>query len=296
MTKVVVFGGSGFLGSHLADGLQEAGYDVTLYDITPSPWLRPGQKMVLGSVTDVDAVRDVIKGAKYIYHLAGIADIGRASENPRETIENNVIGSTNIFEACVEHKVERLLFASSIYVYSDKGSFYRVSKQSAELLIEAYAQRYGLEYTILRYGSLYGPRAQEWNGIKRFITQAIREGKIEYPGTGEERREYIHVLDAVRLSIQVLGEEYVNQCLTLTGAQIMTSKEMLSIIKEVSGLPLEIVFSDSGDVYSTSHYGHTPYRYTPKQGRKLMPNSFIDIGQGILNMIEEIHLGSHEQD
>jgi UDP-glucose 4-epimerase len=286
--KVVVFGGSGFLGSHLADALTDEGYETVIFDREDSPWRRPEQTFVAGDILDQESVSAVIEGAKYVYHLAGIADIGEAGAKPRETITTNIIGSTNIIEACVAHGVGRLMFASSLYVYSDRGSFYRVSKQATELLIENYSQEFGLEYTILRYGSLYGPRSQPWNGLRGYVTQAMTEGKIVYPGNGTEKREYIHVLDATRLSVDALSTEHANACLTITGTQTLTTREMLSMIKEVSGKDITLEFALSEEGYTKAHYGLTPYRYTPKQGRKLVPSAFIDIGQGILNLLEEV--------
>lgn len=286
--KVVVFGGSGFLGSHLADGLTDAGFETVIFDRNESSWRRDEQRFVQGDILDSDAVNEAVKGARYVFHLAGIADIGEAGGNPRKTITSNIIGSTNIIEACVENGVERLMFASTVYVYSDRGSFYRVSKQATELLIETYAEEFGMEYTILRYGSLYGPRAQAWNGMSSFVTQALTENKIVYPGSGKEKREYIHVYDAIRLSLQALGKEYVNSCLILTGAQTLSTRDMLMIIKEVSGRDISLEFAESEDHYTKAHYGLTPYRYTPKQGYKLVPSAFVDIGQGVLNLIEEI--------
>lgn len=174
--NVVVIGGSGFLGSHLADALTDRGYRVTVFDVRPSPWLRPEQEMIVGNVLDEGEVQKALAGAHYVYHLAGIADIGKSVESPRETLEKNIIGSANVFDACVQAGIERLMYASTIYVYSQHGSFYRVSKQTVEHMLEAYYEQYALKYTILRYGSLYGPRSQEWNGMKRYITQAVRDG------------------------------------------------------------------------------------------------------------------------
>ena len=199
--KVIVVGGAGFLGSHLADALSDAGYEVSLFDIKESRWLRPDQEMMLGNIQDLENLVEAFRGAKYIYHMAGIADIDEAVSKPRETIQQNIIGSTNVIEACIKAKVDRLLFASTVYVYSDKGSFYRVGKQAVELLLENYHREYGLNFTIIRYGSLYGPRSQEWNGLKKFVVQAVKNKKITYPGTGEELREYIHVKDAALLSL-----------------------------------------------------------------------------------------------
>ena len=286
--KVVVVGGSGFLGSHLADALTEAGYAVSIFDVRPSPWLRPDQQMVLGDIRDEETLRSCIKGARYVYHLAGISDIGEAARSPRATVEQNIIGSTATLDCCLEAKVERILFASTLYVYSQQGSFYRVSKQAVELLIEAYHERFGLEYTILRYGSLYGPRAQEWNGLKRYVTQAVRKGRIDYPGTGEERREYIHVIDAARLSVEALAPNHANQCLTLTGTQILNSGELLRMIREILGGKVEITFSP--EQRNPEHYEMTPYRFTPRVARKIVPSVFVDIGQGILDLVEEVYL------
>ena len=287
--KVVVIGGSGFVGSHLADALTDAGYDVSIFDIIASPWLREEQEMVVGDIIrDEESLAKCLSGACAVYHLAGIADIGQASNSPRMTVEKNIIGSTIVLESCLNAKVERFLFASTVYVYSQQGSFYRVSKQAVELLIEAYHERFGLDYTILRYGSLYGPRAQEWNGLKRFVTQGIKEERIVYPGTGEERREYIHVRDAARLSVQAMDPEYASQRLTITGTQILTSRDLLRMIKEIIGKDIELEFSPEGSLYQESHYSLTPYRYTPRPGKKIVPNEFVDLGEGILELVAEV--------
>jgi UDP-glucose 4-epimerase len=286
-SKAVVIGGSGFLGSHLADALTAAGFAVTIFDLHPSRWRRPEQEMVIGDIRDEEAVNRCLQGVGYVYHLAGIADIGQASVSPKETVEHNIIGSTNVLEACLREKVQRLIYASTVYVYSQHGSFYRVSKQAVESLIEAYQEQFGLEYTILRYGSLYGPRAQEWNGLKRYVTQAVKEGRITYRGSGEERREYIHVKDAACLSLAILAPEYANQCLTLTGSQILNSKELLHMIKEILGGQVELEFRP--DARDPEHYTLTPYRFTPREARKIVPNTFVDIGQGVLDLVEEVY-------
>lgn len=288
--KVVVIGGSGFLGSHLADALTKAGYRVTAFDLKSSPWLQPTQEMVVGDVRDEATLAQTLAGARYVFHLAGIADIGQAARSPRETVERNIIGSTIVIQCCLKAKVERLLFASTVYVYSNHGSFYRVSKQASELLIEAFHESFGLDYTILRYGSLYGPRAQDWNGLKRYVTQAVRQGLITYGGSGEERREYIHVQDAARLSIAALGLEYANQCLTITGTQTFNSREVLHMVKEIMGGKVLLEFHP--EKRDQAHYEATPYRFTPRLAHKMVPNVFVDLGQGILDLVEEVYQGN----
>ena len=88
MNKVVVIGGSGFIGSHVADCLSEIGYQVTIYDNIKSPWLRKDQKMVVGNILDFEELKIVTEGAEFVYNFAGITDLNEASDNPIKTIED----------------------------------------------------------------------------------------------------------------------------------------------------------------------------------------------------------------
>ncbi len=287
MDKVVVIGGAGFMGSHTADILSERGFKVTIFDNKVSSWLRADQEMIVGDILDRDSVNAVVSGAKYLYHFAGSADIDEAKERPFNTVNLNIMGTTVALEAAVKSGVERFIYASTMYVYSPYGSFYRASKQAAEIIIETYQESFNLDFTFLRYGSLYGPRSQDWNGLRRYVSQVIQEGKLDYRGTGKERREYIHVRDAARLSVDILDEIHKNKAITVTGHQVLNSEELIDLIFEITGIDKNVVFSQ--DNFSQDHYVMTPYRYTPKQAKKLMPDEFIDLGQGVLEIIEDIH-------
>lgn len=289
--KVVVIGGAGFIGSHVADELSERGYKVKVFDIRKSKWIRPDQSEVIGDILSESDLRDAIRGSSAVYHFAGIADIGESSQNPFLTIESNVMGAVKCAQVCVDEGVKHFLYASTMYVYSNRGSFYRASKQAAEVLIESYCDKYDLNYTFLRYGSLYGPRSQEWNGLRKYVTQAVRDRKITYIGTGSERREYIHVHDAARLSVDALCKSYVNSSLILTGTQVLTSAELFKMIEEILGYDLKIEFTGES---SCDHYSSTAYRYVPKIAKKLISNEFVDIGQGVLNLIAEVDLSSDQ--
>ena len=287
MDKVVVIGGTGFIGSHTADILSDRGFKVTIFDHQASSSLRADQEMVVGDILDHDAVNAVVSGAKYLYHFAGIADIGEAKERPFDTVNLNVMGTTVALEAAVKSGVERFIYASTMYVYSPYGSFYRASKQAAEIIIETYRERFDLDFTFLRYGSLYGPGSQPWNGLRRYVSQVIKEGKLDYRGTGKERREYRHVRDAARLSVDILDEIHKNKAITVSGHQVLNSEELIDLIFEISGVEKNVVFSQEN--FSQDHYAMTPYRYTPKQAKKLVPDEFIDLRQGVLEIIEDVH-------
>jgi UDP-glucose 4-epimerase len=280
--KILVTGGSGFLGSHVADALSTAGHQVVVFDLSPSPWLRPDQTMVCGSVLDWDVVRAAAEGCDALYHFAAVADINEALHKPRETIQVNVMGTLNMLEAAREVGAKRFVFASSIYVYSNQGSFYRTSKQACEHLIHDYYERFGLDFTVLRFGSLYGPRADQSNGLYRLLRQALDSRRIDYFGTGEEVREYIHVQDAAAMSVDVLAGEFANQYIHLAGRERMTSRDVMTMIQEILGGDIAVKFNASSQ---TGHYLQTPYNYTPKLGRRLMRNTYIDLGLGMVDCL-----------
>jgi len=289
--KILVTGASGFLGSHIADALSEAGHEVALFDLKPSRWLRTDQKMLTGSVLDVDAVRAAVACRDAVYHLAAVADIEEALGTPRKTVEINVLGTVNMLEAAREAKARRFVFASSIYVYSNEGSFYRTTKRACEQLIEDYRERFDLPFTVLRFGSLYGPRADATNGVYRLLAQALAERRVDYYGTGEEVREYIHVLDAAAMAADILTPEFTNQFIHLTGRERMTSRDMLNMIREMLGGNIELGFRATGQ---PGHYVQTPYNYTPKLGRRLMRSTYIDLGLGLLDCLQHMDQTSGE--
>lgn len=287
--KVVVFGGSGFVGSHVADELTDRGHEVKIYDLRPSQYLREGQEMIIGDILDRDKVFKAVEGCDAVYNFAGIADLDTATTQPIDTINQNILGNAIILDASVEAGAKRFVYASTIYVYSSLGGFYKCSKQAAELYIEEYQKRYGLDFTILRYGTLYGPRADERNSMYRYLKEALINGKITCYGTGEEVREYIHVKDAAKLSVDVLSDEFKNQHVVISGHHPIKFKEMLNTIKEMLDNKIEIEFKSPEEYprYS-AHYTITPYSFVPKIGQKLVNNYYMDLGQGLLECLKEI--------
>ena len=285
MRKACVIGGSGFLGSHVADQLSAAGYAVTIFDRVPSRWLRPDQTMVVGEIRNLDELRAALAGAEVAYNFAALADLNAALSRPLDTVHINVLGAVNALEAAREARVRRFVYASTVYVYSREGGFYRCSKQAAEHYVEEYQRAFDLDFTILRYGSLYGPRADETNGLFRIVRDALATGRISYEGNAESLREYIHVEDAARASVVALGDEFRNESVVLTGHQPMRVLDLLKMLAEIMGMRDAVDFRDED---YAGHYVRTPYAYLPKLGRKYTPSLHVDLGQGLMQVIDEV--------
>jgi UDP-glucose 4-epimerase len=290
--KLVVTGGAGFLGSHLVDALVAAGHDVTVFDRVGSRYLPRGVREVTGTLADPAALASLVEGADAVYHLAGFADLNAARTQPLATVEANIVGTVNLLEAMRAHGVGRLLFASTVYVYSREGGFYRCSKQACESYIEEYGRAFGLRYTVLRYGSLYGPRADRSNGVYRLLAAAMTEGRIAYTGAPDDIREYIHVEDAARLSVDALDDDFVDQHVMLTGPAPTRAADLFMMFQEILGRPVAVDYR-APEGPGSGHYAVTPYAFTPKPGRKLVTTHYVDMGQGLLRIVEDLH---HEID
>lgn len=284
--EVTVFGGSGFIGSHVADCLTKDSHKVTIFDLKPSPYLLSNQEMVIGNILDREAVTKAVSSCDIVYNFAGIADIEEAYQKPLETVENNILGTTNILESCRKSKVSRFVFASTIYVHSEAGSFYRSSKQACELVIEDYSKAFGLPYTILRFGSVYGSRSDERNYIYRILKQAITGGKITSFGRGSDLRAYIHVRDAARYCVDILSKEFENQHVVITGNCSIRRDELLDVIKGILGDTIEVGFSTTD---SELHYSVTPYSYKPRTAKVYRGNYHINLRSGLLECVREIY-------
>lgn len=281
-----VIGGSGFIGSHVADQLSQKGYQVRIFDLQKSPWKSPDQEMIIGDLLDNDFLSKVIAGSDVVYNFAALADLDQARDKPVETVKTNILGNINVLEACRVNSVQRFIYASTVYVYSREGSFYRCSKQAAESYVEEYQRIYDLDYTILRFGSLYGPRADSGNGILRIVRNALETGVVRYIGSSDALREYIHVEDAARASVNALAEDFRNESVVLTGQEAMRVIDLLKMLAEILGFPDSVEFIDGKD--HAGHYTRTPYAYLPKLGRKYVPPFHVDLGQGLIQVIDEV--------
>jgi len=286
--KIAVFGGAGFLGSYLVKELVQRNHDVYVYDMheaSDAGSLFSFQKI---DILDREAVINTLAEHNFevVYNLAGFANLDKAIKFPYQTMQLNVLGNINVLDGCVKSNVKRFVYASSAYAMSDKGSFYGISKLASEKIVEEYAIRYHLPFTVLRYGSVYSEIKFDNNYIYNLVESAVKSGKIQHGGDGNELREYIHAADAAKLSVDVVeSDKYINEHIIFTGTEKMKRIELFELIKEIFGGKIEIELQTG--VYH-NHYRFTPYSYTPTLSRKLVANPHIDMGQGILECIKAV--------
>ena len=289
--KVVVFGGCGFIGSYVVEELLGNGYDVVAADLNPSKYV-DDIYFTKADILSTEQVDSLVEGADIVYNFAGFANLDDAIANPTKALELNVMGNLNILEACKTYHVKRFVYASSAYAMSDKGSFYGISKLTSEKLTEEYYKKFGLEFTIVRYGSVYGERDYHNNYIYNLLKNSLKSGEINHSGDGEEIREYIHAADVAKLAIDIIkSDEFINEHIILTGVERIPRKEMFEMINEILGGKLKINLNNDG--YG-NHYKTTPYSFHPTRSKKLVANPYIDMGQGLLECLKDIEKNSNE--
>ncbi len=283
--KVVVFGGNGFIGSYVVEKLLSVGYEVISADLNPSKYVE-NKYFESCDILDKDRVNSLVEGADIVYNFAGFANLDDAIANPVKALELNVMGNLNILEACKKHHVKRFVYASSAYAMSDKGSFYGISKLTSEKLTEEYYKKFGLEFTIVRYGSVYGERDYHNNYIYNLLKTSLSTNEINHSGDGEEIREYIHAADVAKLAVDLIESgDFINEHIILTGVERMQRKELFNMVNEILGGKLKINLSDNG---YHNHYKTTPYSFHPTRSKKLVANPYIDMGQGLLDCLKDI--------
>ncbi len=283
--RCLVTGGSGFLGSHVADMLTAKGYKVTIFDKKRSPWLKKNQKFIRGNLLNYKKLEKVVKNQDVVFHFAALSDLNEALMKPLETVKLNILGTIFLLELSKKYKINRFIYASSIYVNSHQGGFYRSSKKAAEDYIEEYHQRYKINYTILRYGSLFGERSDFNNGLKKIIKNSLEAKKIVYFGNSKTEREYIHVKDAAKITADIIKKRFKNKHIILSGSKSIKIKSVLNTLSKVLGYKGKIIFKNKKIL---GHYIKTPYTYKPKYGKKLPLKKNLNFTKSLISLVNEV--------
>lgn len=280
ISRVVVTGGAGFIGSRLVRGLLGRGYSVVVLDnFCSGSWenlrgLRGGDEfeVVDGDVRDRRVVRKVMKGADGIVHLAALIDVEASVKDPFETHEVNVNGTLNVLHEAVKAGVKRFIFASSTAVYGDANplplkedypprpiSPYAASKAAAEGYCLAFNKCYGLETVILRYFNVYGPgqRNSAYSGvITRFLENTFKGEPLTVYGDGCQTRDFIYVDDVVEATILALeGEGLESKTFNVCTGNPTSVNELIEVVRTIAGKNLKVVYDKprKGDI--RNNYG-----------------------------------------
>src|SRR3954462_1386849 len=197
---VLVTGGSGFIGSHVVDRLLAAGLRPRIYDLRPSPW-HPDVEVIVGDLGDLAQLSDATADCSAVIHLAASADVNEVLADPVEAERRNACGTLHVLEAVRRTGAPRIVYASTIWAYSDTPAechheslalhppahLYTATKLAGELYCHSYGELYGVEHTILRFGIPYGPRARPAAVLPAFVARALAGGPAP-PGRGPARR------------------------------------------------------------------------------------------------------------
>ena len=282
--KVLIYGGSGFLGRNLANYLNKKKHKVTVFDKKKIHFDK-NIKFIKGNILNLKQVKKATKGQDIVYNLAGISDIGDSIKNPISTTRINILGSVFTLEAAVKYTVKRYIFASSIYVLSRQGGFYKTSKKSVESFIEEYNKNNKLKYTILRFGSVYGNESDPRNGIKKILKSALNNKNIIYGGTSRAERRFLHVNDAIKASIAILKKKYVNKSVLITGNKKIKIKNLIKTIQQILKIKKKVFFKRKPMM---GHYDTNPFNDKPKKQITYMVKPTISLSQGIINIISSL--------
>lgn len=230
--KVVVTGGAGFIGSHLADALIERGFDVHIIDDLSAGKMENVNKQAIFHKEDIrnfEAIKKIIEGSKYVFHVAAKPRVQVSIQNPRETHDINVNGTLNVLVASRDTGVKRVIYSASSSAYGEQDTMplhedmharpispYGLQKYIGELKCRVFSKVYGIETISLRYFNVYGPRLVSEGGaydlvIGRFLKQR-KEGKpITIVPDGEQTRDFTHVRDVVRANILAMESDKVGK-------------------------------------------------------------------------------------
>ena len=284
--KIVVLGGSGFLGSHLCDLLSSRGHDVNIFDVKKSKYKKKNQKMYIGSILSRKKLSLAIKGCDFVYHFAALADLDVAKTKPLETAKINIVGTINALIVSKKYGVKRFIFASSIYANTEEGGFYGSSKKAAEDYIERFHATFGLNYIILRFGSLYGSRSDESNGLNAIINSGLKKKKLIYRGSSKAVRRYIHVEDAVNACIKVIQNKYENKYLTITGKYSLKVKYLMKIAQKYLNISSDKIkfLNDKNE----GHYDIRPTLFIPRLGKYLKIKYEYNFKESLRDLIKEL--------
>lgn len=278
--NILVTGGSGFIGSHVVDKLIEAGYKVRVLDLKELSH-RADIDFLRGDITSRKDLKRSLIDIDIVYHIAAFSNIDLVKANPLITIEQNILGTAYLLEECRGKGIRRFIFASSVYVYEEGGHLYTTSKIASELLCKNYSTLYSLPYTILRYGTAYGPRSRGADAISLFVGRALSGRSLVIHGSGEQKRHFTYVEDLALGSVAALNPIAENKTYTLASRESVSIKQLAQIVRRLFNNEVAIEYDSAReDDYQEK------LQDLDKAERELGWEPKVDLEEGIRGYIE----------
>jgi len=277
--KILVTGGAGFIGSHLAERFVRDGHNVVVvdnhepfYDLDIKEYnINTGRKAAKessgsyefteGDVRNGEFIKDVVTDTDYVYHQAAQAGVRPSVQNPRKYNEVNVDGTLNLLDACRDEGIERFVMASSSSVYgvpqylpydeqhpTTPVSPYGASKLAAERYACSYAEVYDFPTVALRYFTVYGPRMRPNMAISNFVSRCINgEPPIIY-GDGTQTRDFTYIEDIIEANVTLLEEGAADgEAINIGSTDNIEIKTLATEIRDQLAPDLELVYEDRHD-------------------------------------------------
>ncbi len=255
MSKILVTGGAGFIGSHLVEKLLDMGYEVRVLDNLTSGKRENLEKVfsriefIQGDIRNIEDLKKAVSGVETVFHMAANPEVRIG--DPREHYENNILGTYLLLEVMREKGVKDIVFASSSTVYGDAKqlptpesygpmkpiSVYGASKLACESLISSYTHTYGFKGVVLRYANVVGPRAKR-GVVKDFVYKLKKNPReLEILGDGTQTKSYIWIEDAVDATIKAWQETKERfEPYNVGSVDAISVKEIADIVVQEMGL------------------------------------------------------------
>jgi UDP-glucose 4-epimerase len=248
MSKILITGGSGFIGSHLCRKLLELGHDVTVLDLKEPKY---NVQYLKYDVSKDNFINEIDSSFDYIYHMAAAISVPESIKNPTKYFNNNITGTFNVLELAKNINVKRVIFSSSASVYGIHApphienlststlNLYAASKAAGENLMQVYNSSYNIDTVSLRYFNVFGPE-QDPNSpyaavIPKFINKILSNEEIDVYGDGEQSRDFIYINDVIGANIACMDIEKTNgEVINVCTGKSITVNELISKLKNIS--------------------------------------------------------------
>lgn len=235
--KCLVTGSNGFLGRNLVEHLLIKGHSVDTLDQTRSDLDHKYLKHFNLDICDYKTLKKKIKTSyDYIFHFAAISDIENSTQYPYLTFNTNISGTLNMLNIMLLSHSKNFIFSSSIYVNSNQGSFYRISKTACEEILFEYEKRFKINFKVFRYGSIFGKYSPEKNKINKIKSVYHNRKKAYIDGTGDEVRRYISVDSALKKTLDLSFNNSKNKFYEITGKKKTTLKSLTNKLNKKLGV------------------------------------------------------------